>query len=236
MTVEMGVEAAIFDDESLALEYVVKTLINNKINTCEVVKVVSVNSDKNEVAVIPVVKNVDAKGDAIEESTVYGIKYFRWQYGKNSIIAEPVEGDIGLMVVSKRDISKIDAGIVDSRRRFNLADGIYIGGICGFNQAPTQYIKFDDNGIEIKSDKEIKVNAQTITATSTTATLTTTGDTTISGGNVTITGSNVAISGSAVSLGGGGGEKAIALDGDKVYSGTTEIGIIKATSQNVKAS
>lgn len=244
MTVEMDVEPAVFDDETLALQYIINSLINNRVNTCEVVKVVSVDESKNEIAVIPIVKDVDAMGEAIEESVIYGIKYIRWQHGANAIIAVPEVGDVGLMLVSKRDISKIDAGIVDSRRKFNFADGIYIGGLCGFNQEPTQFIRFTANGIEITSPTAVAVTAPTASITTTgdttitaggNATITATGNATITGNAIAITGSTVAISGSAVSLGSGSTPKAVALDGDPVYSGTKLVGNVRASSTEVVA-
>lgn len=237
MTVEMDVEPAVFDDETLALQYIINSLINNRVNTCEVVKVVSVDAGKNEVAVIPIVKDVDAMGEAIEESIIYGIKYLRWQHGANAIIAVPEVGDVGMMLVSKRDISKIDAGIVDSRRKFNFADGIYIGCLCGFNKEPTQFIKFDANGIEITSPTAVAVNAPTASITTTgDTTITATGNATITGNAIAITGSTVAISGSAVSLGSGSTPKAVVLDGDPVYNGQQQqIGTVKATSTEVVA-
>lgn len=236
MSKMLDADPAVFEDESLALQYIINTIINQKVNTCEVVRVVSVDSSEKEVSVIPIVKNVDANGEAIEESEIYGIKYIMWQYGKNALVAEPSIGDIGIIITSKRDISKIDAGIVDSRRKFNLADSIYIGGLCGFNQAPTQFIKFDENGIEITSPTALTVNAPIMTVNAeTSATVMTSEATVTATGGVAISGSNVSITGSTVSIGSGSGEKAVALDGDKVYSGTTEIGIIKATSTVVKA-
>lgn len=222
MSVEMDAEPAVFDDESLALQYVINTIINNKVNTVEVVRVVSVDEANNELTVIPIVKNVDAKGDAIEESNIYGLRYIRWQYGTNAIMAVPKTGDIGLILVSKRDISKINSGIVDSRRKFNLADSIYIGGLCGFNSTPTQYIKFTDEGIEITSPTKISLNAQSIEATVEEATIT-------ASTNATITGGTVTVEAEAVNLGGEGGV-GVARIGDAVAGGVIVSGssIVKA--------
>lgn len=243
MTVRMDINPAAFEDDSIALKYVIETIINNKVNTTEVVRVVSVDDAKNELTVIPVVKNVDAKGNAIEETNFYRIKYVRWQYGINSIMAKPSAGDVGLILVSKRDISKINSGIVDSRRKFNLADSIYIGGLCGFNQTPTQYIKFDENGIEITSPTKISVNAPTVETTATTvnatmanATISVSGTATITGGTVAVNGGSVSVSGGSVSLGSGENEKNVCLDGDPVFNGNNQqIGTVRATSTVVKA-
>lgn len=149
-------------DEYGSLTFIINSLINN-INTVEVVKVVKVNDD-NTIDVIPVVKRLTAEGETIGESVVYGVKCFGWQYGVNAIKAKPAVNDIGFVVVSKRDISSIESGRVASNRKYCLADGIYIGGLVGFNQAPTEIISFDDNGISIKSTKDIKVEGVNIEA------------------------------------------------------------------------
>ena len=224
MVVKMNTDPAVFEDDSLALQFVINTMINNKVNTMEVVRVVNVDEANNELTVIPVVKNVDSQGEAIQETNLYKVKFIRWQYGINALMAVPVAGDIGLILVSKRDISKIDTGVVDSRRKFNLADSIYIGGLCGFNATPTQYIKFDENGIEITSPTAINVNAPAINTTSDTATITTTGATTITAtGDVNLTGAVVNVKGANINLG-EGSLSGVARIGDTVAGGVIVTG------------
>ena len=147
-----------------SLVFFVNSLIKN-VNTVEVVKVVSVNKDENEkydgtLNVIPIVKRVNAEGVAVEESVIYGVRYFGWQFGDCAIEALPKEDDIGFIVVSKRDITSIESGRVASNREYCLADGIYIGGIVGFNQTPKNYIKFTQEGVEITSEKDLTINAK----------------------------------------------------------------------------
>lgn len=149
-------------DDYAAFNFIVNSLIDN-VNTVEVVKVVKVNND-NTIDVIPIVKRLTSEGETIGESVVYGVKCFGWQYGVNAIKAKPVVDDIGFVVVSKRDISSIESGRVASNRKYCLADGIYVGGLVGFNQEPTEIITFDDNGISIKSTKDIKVEGVNIEA------------------------------------------------------------------------
>lgn len=211
----LDADPAVFADESLALQYVINTIINNKVNTTELVRVLSVDEQNKEISVIPIVKNVDAKGNAIEESEIYGVRYIMWQYGANAIQALPQVGDVGLILVSKRDISKIETGIVDSRRKFNLADSIYIGGLCGFNQSPTQFIKFNENGIEITSPTAISLTAPNATINAS--------------GNVDLTAQNVNVNSESINLGGVGGS-AVARIGDAVAGG-----VIVGGSSVVKA-
>lgn len=152
-------DPASYENSTVALVAIIEDLINSEVNTCELVKVLKVDKNKNEVNVVPLAKNVDTENNAIEETPVYNIKYFGWQFGNSAIEGTPKENDVGIMVVSKRDISQAKSGVVGSKRKFNMADGIYIGGVVGFNQTPTEYIKFDEEGITIKSTKDVKVEA-----------------------------------------------------------------------------
>lgn len=222
-------------DSYQSLMFLINSVVNN-VNTAELVKVIAVDESKKEIDVIPIVAKPDSEGQRIEPAPIYGIKYIEWQYGTNAIIATPVVNDIGLLVVCTKDVSSIESGLVGSYRRYNLADGIYFGGLCGFNATPTQYIKFDENGIEITSPTAIAVNAPQATVTTTgDTTITAGGNATITGNAIAITGSTVAISGSAVSLGSGSTQKAVALDGDPVYSGTKLVGNVQASSTEVVA-
>lgn len=159
---KMGADPSDFLDNFNALNYIVNGIVN-KVNTTELVKVVAVYPDRNKIDVIPIVKNANVENSPIEESIIYGIRYLEWQYGLNGIMAVPEVGDIGLIVVCKKDISEVEKGLVASFRKYCLADGIYLGGIKGLNQAPTQFIKFDSNGITVTSPTAITVNAPVAT-------------------------------------------------------------------------
>lgn len=206
-----------------SLLFLINSVVNN-INTAELVRVIAVDEEKKQIDVIPIVAKPDSEGQKIEPSPIYGIKYIEWQYGTNAIIATPVINDIGLMVVCTKDVSSIESGLVGSYRRYNLADGIYFGGLCGFNQTPTQFIKFDENGIEITSPTALTVNAQTMTVNAQKSA-------------TVIAGETATISAQSVVLGSSSGDmKAIVLDGDPVYNGSQQqIGTVKATSTSVTA-
>lgn len=174
---KMGADPSDFLDNLNALHYIVNGIVN-KVNTTELVKVVAVYPAKNKIDVIPIVKNANVENNPIEESVIYGIRYLEWQYGLNGIMAVPEVGDIGLIVVCKKDVSEAEKGLVASFRKYCLADGIYIGGIKGLNQAPTQFIKFDSNGITVTSpaavtvnSKSASINAETVEVNATTSAL-----------------------------------------------------------------
>jgi len=207
-----GADPADFLDNLNALSYIINNIVR-KVNTTEIVKVVAVNTANNTIDVIPIVKNVNIENKPIEESIIYGIRYFQWQYGTNALISEPVVGDIGFIVICKKDISQAENGIIASYREYCLADGIYIGGICGMNAIPTQYIKFDANGISITSPTALDITAPVVNVTASTS---------------------ATITSPAINLGGTGGKK-VALDGDQVKSGNTVVGTIVASSTTTKA-
>ena len=187
-----------FINDYNALIFTIESVVN-KINTVELVRVEKVNND-NTIDVIPIVRNATTDNKRIEESIIYGVRYLMWQYGGNAVKAIPEVGDIGLIVICKKDISDINNGLIGSFRKFCPADGVYLGGLMGFNSTPTQFIEFSSNGISITSPTNLTINAQSAT-----------------------------INATAVNLGGTGGA-AVARVGDSVVNGkiTTGSSVVKA--------
>lgn len=196
---------ALVDDMS-ALLYIIRTQIENRVNTIDIVRVNNVNED-NTIDVIPIIKGVDNDNNPIEEVPIYGVPYIRWQFGLNSIKATPKVGDIGLFLICKKDTSAISAGIVGNNSKFNAGNGIYLGGLNGLNEEPTQFIEFKDNEITITGTGKININATTANVNAETTNINSTN----------------------INLGGEGGKK-VCLDGDNVYAGQTVIGTVKSSS------
>lgn len=196
--VKVNARPSCFINDYNALIFTIESVVN-KINTVELVRVEKVNND-NTIDVIPIVRNATTDNKPIEESIIYGVRYLMWQYGGNAIKAIPEVGDIGLIVICKKDISDINNGLVGSFRKFCPADGVYLGGLMGFNSTPTQFIEFSINGINITSPANLTINAQSAT-----------------------------INATAVNLGGTGGA-AVARVGDSVVNGkiTTGSSVVKA--------
>jgi hypothetical protein len=106
------------------------------------------------VGVKPLVKIVDGQNNATSHGVINNIQVSRVGCGSGSIIADPVVGDVGWLAVSDRDSSVVATtngkeSQPGSRRMFDLADGIYIGKL--FGNAPTQFVQFTENGVNIKS-------------------------------------------------------------------------------------
>jgi len=129
-----------------------------KCRTNVVVKVVAVHATSGSdnvpgtVDVQVAVNQVTADGTPIPHGVIYGLPYFRYKAGNSAIILDPAPNDIGVCVISDRDISSVKANSAisnpGSHRKFDLADGIYFGGILG-TVRPTQFIAFTSTGINI---------------------------------------------------------------------------------------
>lgn len=204
MEVKQGYTEDVLVDDMSALLYIIRTQIESRVNTIDIVKVINVNGD-NTIDVIPIIKGIDNEKNPIDEVPIYGVPYIKWQFGSNAIKAKPVVGDIGLFLICKKDTSSISAGVVSNNSKFNTGNGIYLGGLNGFNSEPTQFIEFKDNEITITGTGTININATTA--------------------NVNAT---------MINLGGEGG-KPVARQGDNVVAGTTVIGQIQAGSSKVMA-
>jgi hypothetical protein len=118
------------------------------------------------VDVRPLVNQLAGDGSSVEHNTLFGLPCFRPQGGPNAVIIDPEVGDLGIVAVCSRDITKVKntkaAAAPDTRRTYNLSDGVYLGGIL--NGAASQYVwlKQGGSGIEIVSGGELKLTAPTI--------------------------------------------------------------------------
>jgi hypothetical protein len=118
----------------------------------------------------PLVKMIDGLGNTTQHQTIYHLCYSRVQAGLNAIIMDPVAGDIGACLFADHDISAVKSTGTDappgSRRRFDMADGIYLfGASTEASSTPTQYIDFKPagGGITMVSPGDITINGVVIT-------------------------------------------------------------------------
>ena len=113
------------------------------------------------VSVQPLVNLVDGNGNSTPHGTISNVPYMRLQGGTNAIILDPVVGDNGFMAIADRDISAVKSSLQlanpGSGRTFNLADGIYLGGIL--NGTPKQYLGFTATGITL-----VDINGNSLTS------------------------------------------------------------------------
>ena len=139
-------------DDFAQLNFLVQQL-TGQMATATLVKVLAVNNTGgvSPVGLLdcqPIVHQMDGEGKAVDHVTMHNVPYFRLQGGANAVIMDPAVGDIGLAVFASHDISRVKntraAALPGSRRRFDWADGLYIGGFL--NGTPTNFIRFDSAG------------------------------------------------------------------------------------------
>lgn len=151
-----------------ATNFVITRLIN-RLATSALVQIQAVTTNGAAAAVgfvdvVVMVSQVDGIGDPMPHQTIYNLPYMRIQGGTNAIILDPVVGDIGLAVFCSRDISTVKRtkaiGNPGSRRSFDWADGLYIGGVL--NGIPNQYMQFNSSGITVHSPNTITLTGNSI--------------------------------------------------------------------------
>lgn len=124
------------------------------------------------VDVLPLVNQLDGANNSVPHQIVHGLPYIRIQGGSNAIICDPQNGDIGYVSFADRDISTVKSTLAQanpgSRRRFDMADGVY-KGLCVSNTTPNQYIIFTNGGITIQdmNNNSIIMNSNGIVITDT---------------------------------------------------------------------
>ena len=128
----------------------------------ELVKVTAIHGEAPNLAVdiLPLLTQVDPTGAMIETSVIYGAPVFRLQRGASAVIMDPSPGDIGLALICDGDTTVVRANrepsVPGGRRRHSRSDAVYLGGVL--NAAPTEYVKFNGNGIDVKSPGTVNIN------------------------------------------------------------------------------
>lgn len=109
----------------------------------------------------PMVNQTDGAGNQTPHGIIYNVPYLRMQGGTDAIIMDPKVGDIGYAGFCTHDISTVKTTRAisnpGSRRRFDYADAVYIGGLL--NGVPEQYIQFSTTGIKIHSPTNITLDS-----------------------------------------------------------------------------
>lgn len=151
-----------------AQSFLIQSLIN-RVNTSTLVQVVAVTnagelSPVGFVDVLPMVNQLDGDGRPTPHAVVHHIPYFRLQGGTDAIIIDPKVGDLGIAIFADHDISSVKAAKGQanpgSMRRYDMADGLYIGGVL--NGTPAQYIRYYSGGIEMFSPTKVLIRSPEI--------------------------------------------------------------------------
>ncbi len=142
-----------------------------RVNVATLVQVQAVHTEgrtapAGTVDVVPLVDQLDGAGKAVPHSVVYGIPFFRLQGGDVAVIVDPKPGDLGFCIFADRDISKVKAGgkaaPPGSLRRFDMADGLYLGGWNNASPSPTAYLVIDDASADLVHPVALNLTAPAI--------------------------------------------------------------------------
>ena len=154
------------DDEGgfNTLSFVFQQLLG-KLNTATLVQVASAEAvgvaPVGFVDVIPLVHQQTGDDLSIEHGTIYGVPYLRIQGGKNAVIVDPKKGDIGYCLFADHDISSVKrargAANPGSRRKFDFADALYIGGWS--KVIPENYVIITDGEVKVIATSKVTVTA-----------------------------------------------------------------------------
>lgn len=156
----------VFDgnDEYSRMSYIVKSILNRTATATLVqVKTVTNNGEVEAVGFIdvqPMVAQLDGAGQPTPHGIIHDVPYFRIQGGTNAVIMDPKVDDIGICIFASHDLSAVKENKAPSnpgsRRRFSMADALYIGGVL--NGVPENFIRFDSAGdIELKPATKVTV-------------------------------------------------------------------------------
>lgn len=187
------------NDEFNVQQFLIKQALG-RVNTATLVKVEAVHAPVGIVPVgfvdvTPLVHQLDGSNKAVPHTTIYNIPYVRIQGGKNAFVVDPQPGDIGMCVFAQADISSVKAtkaaATPGSKRRFDMADGMYVGGLL--NAAPERYVMIDDSGITIEGVAAVTIHGDNTTINANSATvnandITMNADQTTVNGNFTVNG------------------------------------------------
>lgn len=148
------------NSEFMVMTFIIRRMMA-KLDTMKLVQVVKVtgggvDNPPPTVDVQLLVNQIDGSGNSTPHGVVYGIPVWRAQGGDNAIVLDPKKGDIGFVDCSDRDISNLKAAAAGgkspqvnpgSNRRYNIADGVYVGG--ALNKKPVQYVLLGEENIKI---------------------------------------------------------------------------------------
>lgn len=150
-------------DDLTAIVAIIRQLIG-QLNVMKLVQVKAVTPGTGTpptggtVDVQLLVSQLDGQGNPVQHGIVHGLPVFRLQAGPWAIIADPVVGDYGFIVCADRDSSLVlkNPGIANPGsigRRYNVADGVYVGGVGSMNAAPTSWVQLNSDGTWNLTDK-----------------------------------------------------------------------------------
>lgn len=154
------------------MEFLIKVLQRDMSTAIPVIITAVQAGDTNAAGYVdarPLVAQLDAWGKALPMATLHHLPYFRLQAGRAGIVLDPVPGDIGLAVFAQSDCSTLKQGQKEtaqpgSWRKFDQADGFYIGGFI--NTQIDTFVRFaQDGSVTITAPGNVTIDAPLVTYT-----------------------------------------------------------------------
>lgn len=154
------------------LEFLIKVLQRDMSTAIPVIITAVQAGDTNAAGYVdarPLVAQIDAWGNSLPMAAIHHLPYFRLQSGRAAVVLDPVVGDIGLAVFAQSDCSNVKQGANQtvqpgSWRKFDQADGFYVGGFL--NKSVDTFVRLaQDGSITIKAPGNVTIDAPTVTYT-----------------------------------------------------------------------
>ena len=154
------------------LEFLIKVLQRDMSTAIPVIITAVQAGDTNAAGYVdarPLVAQLDAWGNALPMATLHHLPYFRLQAGRAGIVLDPVPGDIGLAIFAQSDCSTLKQGQTEtaqpgSWRKFDQADGFYVGGFIN-TQIDTYVRLAQDGSIKITAPGNVTIDAPSVSMT-----------------------------------------------------------------------
>ena len=154
------------------MEFLIKVLQRDMSTAIPVIITAVQAGDTNAAGYVdarPLVAQIDAWGNSLPMAAIHHLPYFRLQSGRAAVVLDPAVGDIGLAVFAQSDCSNVKQGANQtvqpgSWRKFDQADGFYIGGFL--NKSVDTFVRLaQDGSITIKAPGNVTIDAPTVTYT-----------------------------------------------------------------------
>jgi len=154
------------------LEFLIKVLQRDMSTAIPVIITAVQAGDTNAAGYVdarPLVAQIDAWGNSLPMAAIHHLPYFRLQSGRAAVVLDPVVGDIGLAVFAQSDCSNLKQGATqtvqpNSWRKFDQADGFYVGGFL--NKSVDTFVRLaQDGSVTIKAPGNVTIDAPTVTYT-----------------------------------------------------------------------
>ena len=154
------------------LEFLIKTLTRDMSTAIPVIITAVQAGDTNAAGYVdarPLVAQIDAWGNSLPMAAIHHLPYFRLQAGRAAVVLDPVVGDIGLAVFAQSDCSNVKQGANQtvqpgSWRKFDQADGFYVGGFL--NKTVDTFVRLaQDGSVRIKAPGNVTIDAPNVSMT-----------------------------------------------------------------------